>query len=163
MEIRSVLSILAMSWIVGTMAFAQAVPDVKLVPSPPGQAAVQLGGRWEKTAEGGQAYRDGKWVVVNYGRPLLRGRTNIFGSGEDYGRTVNAGAPLWRAGANDTTRLITQAPLTMRAAKEVVRRLRERGAGIEDKDLIALCYGSADFQEGLDAFLAKRPPRFTGR
>jgi hypothetical protein len=102
-----------MSCIVGTMAFAQAVPEVKLVPSPPGQAAVQLGGRWEKTAEGGQAYRDGKWVVVNYGRPLLRGRTNIFGSGEDYGRTVNAGAPLWRAGANDTTRLITQAPLTI--------------------------------------------------
>ena len=113
MDVRSVVSVVAMSWIVGAIAFAQAVPDVKLVPSPPGQAAVQLGGRWEKTAEGGQAYRDGKWVVVNYGRPLLRGRTNIFGSGADYGSMVNAGAPLWRAGANDTTRLITQAPLTI--------------------------------------------------
>ena len=30
---------------------AQAVPEVKLPPSPMGQAAVQLGGRWEKTAE----------------------------------------------------------------------------------------------------------------
>ena len=113
MDVRSVLSVVATSWMVGAVAFAQAVPDVKLVPSPPGQAAIQLGGRWEKTAEGGQAYRDGKWVVVNYGRPLLRGRTNIFGSGADYGRTVNADAPLWRAGANDTTRLITQAPLTI--------------------------------------------------
>jgi hypothetical protein len=102
-----------MSWFVGAVAFAQTVPHVELVLSPPGQAAIQLDGRWEKTAEGGQAYRDGKWVVVNYGRPLLRGRTNIFGSGADYGSTVNAGAPLWRAGANDTTRLITQAPLTI--------------------------------------------------
>jgi enoyl-CoA hydratase len=59
--------------------------------------------------------------------------------------------------------IATQAPLTMRAGKEVVRRLRERFAGIEDKDLIALCYGSADFREGLDAFLAKRPPKFMGR
>jgi hypothetical protein len=99
--------------VVSASAIAQSVPDVKLVPSPPGQAAMQLGGRWEKTAEGGQAYRDGKWIVVNYGRPLLRGRTNIFGAGADYGKTVNAGAPLWRAGANDTTRLTTQAPLTI--------------------------------------------------
>ena len=109
---RNVMSMVVMC-AVAASAFAQAVPDVKLVPSPPGQAAIQLGGRWEKTAEGGQAYRDGKWVVVNYGRPLLRGRTNIFGAGADYGTTVNAGAPLWRAGANDTTRLITQAPLTI--------------------------------------------------
>jgi enoyl-CoA hydratase len=59
--------------------------------------------------------------------------------------------------------MATQAPLTMRAGKEVVRRMRERFAAVEDQDLIALCYGSADFREGLDAFLAKRPPKFAGR
>jgi enoyl-CoA hydratase/carnithine racemase len=59
--------------------------------------------------------------------------------------------------------MAAQAPLTMRAGKEAVRRMRERFAAVEDKDLIALCYGSADFREGLDAFLAKRPPKFAGR
>ena len=49
------------------------------LPSPQGQSAVQLGGRWDKTADGPR-YVDGKWVVVDYGRPLLRGRTNIFGA-----------------------------------------------------------------------------------
>jgi enoyl-CoA hydratase len=59
--------------------------------------------------------------------------------------------------------IATQAPLTMRVTKEIVRRMREGAAGINDKDLIALCYGSADFQEGLDAFLTKRTPKFAGR
>jgi hypothetical protein len=50
----------------------------------------------------------------------------------------------------------------MRAGKEVARRMRERLA-VEDRDLIALCYGSADFHEGVEAFLTKREPRFEGR
>ena len=92
---------------------AQAVPEIKLPPSPQGQASVQVGGRWEKTPTGGQRYVDGKWLVVDYGRPLLRGRANIFGTGADYGRTISDGSPVWRVGANDTTRLTTQAPLAI--------------------------------------------------
>ena len=98
--------------LVATALLAQTVPEVKLPPSPAGQAAVQLGGRWEKTADG-ERYRDGKWVVVDYGRPLLRGRTGIFGSGADYGKRVNPDAAIWRMGANDTTRLTTQVPLAI--------------------------------------------------
>lgn len=92
---------------------AQSVPEIKLPPSPQGQASVQVGGRWEKTPTGGQRYVDGKWIVVDYGRPLLRGRANIFGMGADYGKTISDGSPVWRVGANDTTRLTTQAPLAI--------------------------------------------------
>ena len=111
MRVRFLLSVAVLSGAMGALSFAQTIPDVKLVPSPLGQAAIQVGGKWDKTAEGGQTYRDGKWIVVDYGRPLLRGRKDIFGAGADYGKFVNADAPLWRAGANDTTRLTTQVPL----------------------------------------------------
>jgi enoyl-CoA hydratase len=65
----------------------------------------------------------------------------------------------WALGAQ----ISTQAPLTMLAGKEVVRRMRANFAAIDDSDLLALCYGSADFREGLHAFLAKRPPKFTAQ
>jgi enoyl-CoA hydratase len=55
------------------------------------------------------------------------------------------------------------APLTLRITKELLGRLRRSAAKVDDTDLIAKCYTSADFREGLEAFLAKRPPRWTGR
>ncbi len=55
------------------------------------------------------------------------------------------------------------APLTLRVTKELLRRVRLDGARADDKDMVALAYGSADFREGLESFLAKRPARWTGR
>jgi enoyl-CoA hydratase/carnithine racemase len=55
------------------------------------------------------------------------------------------------------------APLTLRVTKELLRRIRIDGARAEDHDMIALAYGSADFREGLESFLAKRPPQWKGR
>lgn len=56
------------------------------------------------------------------------------------------------------------APLTMRATKEALRRLALAAvpAGGGD-DLVVMCYGSADFREGMEAFLGKRPPQWQGR
>src|SRR5882672_2704077 len=101
-------------WMTGTMmiltaaiAAAQtAVPTTAPTPSTPpaprraaspsGTAATQVGD---------------KWIEIVYSRPILRGRTEIFGKGAEYGKKVLSGAPLWRAGANLTTRLKTEVPL----------------------------------------------------
>lgn len=115
MRTRNLCVCAALAVAMGAGLVGQEVPTVKLPASPEGQSAVQLGGRYEKNPDGGQRYRDGKWVVVDYGRPLLRGRTEIFGAGADYGKTVNGNAVIWRAGANATTRLTTQAPLRIGA------------------------------------------------
>ncbi len=64
--------------------------------SPRGEAATQIGDHW---------------IVVDYGRPILRGRTDIFAQGDDYGGLVKGVAPVWRAGANKSTRLMTEVPL----------------------------------------------------
>jgi enoyl-CoA hydratase/carnithine racemase len=55
------------------------------------------------------------------------------------------------------------APLTLWATKEALRRVRDRliPAGA-DSDLILAVYTSRDFKEGVEAFLAKRKPRWTG-
>lgn len=111
MRIPAAVSLFVVALAVSTLA--QTAPEVKLPPSPQGQASIQVGGRWEKTDSGGQRYADGKWIVVDYGRPLLRGRANIFGTGADYGKTISDGVSVWRMGANDTTRLTTQVPLTI--------------------------------------------------
>jgi enoyl-CoA hydratase len=55
------------------------------------------------------------------------------------------------------------APLTLRATKESLRRIKEKMLADEDHDLILSCYMSEDFREGMDAFLNKRPPVWQGR
>ncbi|MFV0475589.1 MAG: enoyl-CoA hydratase [Pikeienuella sp.] len=74
----------------------------------------------------------------------------------------DADAVVARAGA--LARAIAgHAPITLRATKEALRRLRALGPGAEDEDLITLAYCSADFREGMDAFLSKRPPEWRNR
>lgn len=55
------------------------------------------------------------------------------------------------------------APLTMRATKESLRRLRVDGPTANASDLIVDCYMSGDFKEGISAFLGKRKPQWKGQ
>jgi enoyl-CoA hydratase len=58
-------------------------------------------------------------------------------------------------------RLMRNAPVTMRVSKEGIRRIV--AAGLPDGEaLIRECYGSRDFKIGVEAFLAKTRPVWTG-
>ena len=80
--------------------------------SPPGHSAVQVGGAFDPVQYG---YLGGPWIDVYYGRPLKRGR-DLFGP-PDWAAMLNDGAPVWRAGANQSTRLVTEAPLIIGGAR----------------------------------------------
>ena len=54
-----------------------------------------------------------------------------------------------------------QAPLTLRATRELQRRLAKHQ--VDDEDMITLCYGSEDFKEGIEAFFDKRKPQWKGK
>jgi enoyl-CoA hydratase len=58
----------------------------------------------------------------------------------------------------------SHAPLTITATKAMLRRLQahQRPPQAASDDLIAGCYASADFHAGVDAFLARRLPQWSG-
>ena len=55
------------------------------------------------------------------------------------------------------------APITLKVTKEALRRLQARLGDENIDDLITLAYGSADFREGMAAFLGKRAPKWAGK
>ena len=54
------------------------------------------------------------------------------------------------------------APRTLTATKVALKRLRLAAGVIHGDDLVTMCFGSEDFQEGVSAFLGKRAPNWTG-
>ena len=60
--------------------------------------------------------------------------------------------------------IASNAPLTVKATKEIIRRIHAHRRLPADaaRDLIVMCYTSADFQEGVESFLSKRPPQWSG-
>jgi enoyl-CoA hydratase len=74
---------------------------------------------------------------------------------------VVADLPALERRADELARLVAgHAPLTLRATKQALLRAQPKPA--EDEDLILMCYQSRDFREGMDAFLNKRQPQWTG-
>jgi Protein of unknown function (DUF2911) len=105
---RTLTATLAITLAVATFALAQGGHPA----SPSGVAATEVGGKYDpKAAE--PTYRGGKWIEITYGRPIKRGRDVFGGAGDKYGKVANPDAPVWRAGANNSTQLKTEVPLTI--------------------------------------------------
>jgi hypothetical protein len=86
------------------------IAQTERVASPAGSSATQVGGQYDPRA----GYVGGKWIEIKYGRPIKRGR-DLFGP-PDFAEALADGAPVWRAGANVSTRLITEIPLVIGGA-----------------------------------------------
>src|SRR5215471_20656895 len=80
--------------------------------SPAGAAAAQVGGKYVEGSEGPE-YKGGKWIEITSGRPIKRGRDVLGGAGANFGKVANPDAPVWRAGANNTTQLKTEVPIVL--------------------------------------------------
>jgi enoyl-CoA hydratase/carnithine racemase len=95
----------------------------------------------------------GRLVSADEARSL--GLVNRLVSSDEVGATVHELA----------TTIASNAPLTIRATKEMIRRvlLQRRLPPGADSDMVELCYTSADFREGVTAFIAKRKPVWSGR
>ncbi|MGA2586874.1 MAG: DUF2911 domain-containing protein [Candidatus Aminicenantales bacterium] len=106
MRFRSWVLLIGAVAVLGCLALAQTQKPA----SPPGTAATQVGGKYVQV-QNSQRYQGGKWIEISYGRPIKRERQNLFGVGAEYGKKLNDEAPVWRAGANKTTRLKTEVPL----------------------------------------------------
>ena len=99
------LRTLALAALVGSLVPASV--DAQNRPmSPRGQAATQIDGMLDADGQ----YQGGSWIIVDYGRPIMRGR-DLFGSGAEYGQAFLLGAPVWRVGANQSTRFMTEVDL----------------------------------------------------
>jgi len=78
------------------------------------------------------------------------------------GEVVDDVAALTRRADELAALIAGHAPLTLNATKQALSRLQRRLSRDEGEDLILSCYMSRDFREGLDAFLSKRAPQWSG-
>ncbi len=95
MHRHTICRLLVLSLCLAVMGFAPVAAQER-PSSPEGAASTQIGDAW---------------IDITYSRPILRGRNGVFGAGDEYGQVLNAQGPVWRVGANVTTRIKTEADL----------------------------------------------------
>lgn len=98
--------LVAMTLAVGIAAVGVGAQSRRIA-SPPGVSATEILGRHDER----EGYIRGRWLELHFGRPIKRGR-DLFGP-PDFVDALADGAPVWRAGANVSTRLMSEVPIVI--------------------------------------------------